>query len=116
MEFNVEYHHRMSQKVAEESIVLLKNEGNILPLKFGKKVAVIGDFAENARFQGAGSSIVNPTILDHTLDCFEQSGIVSIGYEPGFERYGKKDRKKSKRPAPSRRKRMWFCCISVWMK
>ncbi|MCM3700269.1 beta-glucosidase [Paenibacillus macerans] len=94
LEFNVEYHHRMSQKVAEESIVLLKNEGNILPLKFGKKVAVIGDFAENARFQGAGSSIVNPTILDHTLDCFEQSGIVSIGYEPGFERYGKKDRKK----------------------
>ncbi|WP_078550185.1 beta-glucosidase family protein [Litchfieldia alkalitelluris] len=94
VEFNVERHHRVSQKVAEESIVLLKNEGNILPLRFGKKVAVIGDFAKDARYQGAGSSIVNPTILDHTLDCFEESGIVSIGYEPGFERYGKKSQHK----------------------
>jgi beta-glucosidase len=94
VEFDVEIHHRVSQKVAEEAIVLLKNEGNILPLKFGKKVAVIGDFAKEARYQGTGSSIVNPTILDHTLDCFEESGIVSIGFEQGFERYGKKDEKK----------------------
>ncbi len=94
MKFDVEKHHRVTQKVAEESIVLLKNEENILPLKYDKKVAVIGDFAKEARYQGAGSSIVNPTILDHTLDCFEESGIVSIGYEPGFERYGKKSKKK----------------------
>ncbi|GFP74467.1 beta-glucosidase [Clostridium fungisolvens] len=94
IEFEVEKHHRVAQKVAEESIVLLKNEDNILPLKYGKKVAVIGDFAKNARYQGAGSSIVNPTILDHTLDCFNESGIVSIGYEVGFERYGKKSEKK----------------------
>ncbi|GKU27009.1 beta-glucosidase [Clostridium folliculivorans] len=94
IEFEVEKHHRVAQKVAEESIVLLKNEDNILPLKYGKKVAVIGDFAKNARYQGAGSSIVNPTILDHTLYCFNESGIVSIGYEPGFERYGKKSEKK----------------------
>lgn len=89
VDFDIEKHHRVAQKAAEESIVLLKNEDHILPLKFGKKVAVIGDFAKDARYQGAGSSIVNPTILDHTLNCFEQSGIVSIGYEPGFERYGK---------------------------
>lgn len=93
-DFKIEKHHRLSQKVAEESIVLLKNEGRILPLKFGKKVAVIGQFAAEARYQGAGSSIVNPTILDHTLACFEESGIIRIGYEPGFERYGKKDQKK----------------------
>ncbi len=91
---DVERHHRVAQRVAEESIVLLKNEDNILPIKPSKKAAVIGNFAKEARYQGAGSSIVNPTILDHTLDCFEQSGIVSIGYEPGFERYGKKDKKK----------------------
>ncbi|MRH41628.1 glycosyl hydrolase [Aquibacillus halophilus] len=90
-EFDVEKHHRVAQKVAEESIVLLKNEDNMLPLKFGKKVAVIGDFAKDARYQGAGSSIVNPTILDHTMDCFEESGIVSIGFEHGYERYGKKN-------------------------
>lgn len=93
-EFDVDLHHRVAQKVAEEAIVLLKNEGSILPLKYGKKVAVIGDFAKNARYQGAGSSIVNPTILDHTLYCFDESGIVSIGYEPGFERYGKKSKKR----------------------
>ncbi|WP_078577956.1 beta-glucosidase family protein [Salipaludibacillus agaradhaerens] len=91
-EVDIERHHRVAQKVAEESIVLLKNEDNLLPLKFGKKVAVIGDFASEARYQGAGSSIVNPTILDHTMACFEESGIVSIGYEQGFERYGKKNR------------------------
>jgi beta-glucosidase len=93
-EFDVEKHHRAAQKLAEESIVLLKNEGNILPIKYGKKVAIIGDFAKQARYQGAGSSIVNPTILEHTLGCFDESGIVSIGYEAGFERYGQKNTKK----------------------
>lgn len=94
IDFDTKEHHQMAQKVAEESIILLKNEGNILPLKKDAKVAVIGDFAEEARYQGAGSSIVNPTILNHTLDCLDESGIKAIGYEPGFERYGKKDKKK----------------------
>lgn len=93
VKINVEKNHRVAQKVAEESIVLLKNEDNILPIKPNKKVAVIGDFAKEARYQGAGSSIVNPTILDNTLDCFEQSGIASVGYEQGFERYGKSNKK-----------------------
>ncbi|MDF2903615.1 MAG: glycosyl hydrolase [Bacillus sp. (in: firmicutes)] len=93
-DFNREEHHRVAQKAAEESIVLLKNKDNILPLKKGKKVAIIGDFAQNARYQGAGSSIVNPTNLDHTLVCLEESEITSIGFEPGFERYGKRNQKK----------------------
>ncbi|MBP3951627.1 beta-glucosidase [Bacillus suaedae] len=93
-EFDVTEHHQVAQEVAEESIVLLKNEGNVLPLNKGIKVATIGDFAKNPRYQGAGSSIVNPTILDNTLDCIEASGIVNIGYEPGFERYGKQNKKK----------------------
>jgi beta-glucosidase len=93
-EIDNEEHHRIAQVAAEESIVLLKNEGNILPLQMGKKVAIIGDFAKDARYQGAGSSIVNPTRLVHTLDCVEESGIVSIGFEPGFERYGKKSQRK----------------------
>ncbi|MEG2935236.1 MAG: glycoside hydrolase family 3 C-terminal domain-containing protein, partial [Clostridium sp.] len=91
---DVERHHRVAQRVAEESIVLLKNDEDILPIKQNKKVAVIGNFAKEARYQGAGSSIVNPTILDHTLNCFEESGIVSIGFEEGFNRYGKNDKKK----------------------
>ncbi|AOZ92946.1 glycosyl hydrolase [Paenibacillus crassostreae] len=90
-EFDMEEHHKVAQRAAEESIVLLKNEGNILPLNKGVKVAVIGDFAKEPRYQGAGSSIVNPTKLDNVLDGFDQSGIINIGYEPGFERYGKKN-------------------------
>lgn len=89
IDFNIPQHHRVSQRVAEESIVLLKNHGGILPLSHTTKVAVIGDFARNARYQGAGSSLVNPTVLDNTMDCFDESGISSIGFERGFERYGK---------------------------
>ncbi|SER55456.1 beta-glucosidase [Gracilibacillus ureilyticus] len=95
-EFDVKEHHKVAQQVAEESIVLLKNEDNILPLKKGAKVATIGDFAKEARYQGAGSSIVNPTMLDNTLECLEQSSLNNIGFEPGFDRYGKKNSKKLK--------------------
>ena len=91
---DLQEHHQAAQQAAEESIVLLKNEDHILPLNLNKKVAVIGDFAKDARYQGAGSSIVNPTILDHTLDSLEDSGITSIGFEPGYNRYGKKSNKK----------------------
>ncbi|MGD6942772.1 glycoside hydrolase family 3 C-terminal domain-containing protein [Cytobacillus gottheilii] len=92
--FDIKEHHQVAQEVAEESIVLLKNEDHILPLKSGLKVATIGQFAEEARYQGAGSSIVNPTILENTLEVLTDSQINNIGYEPGFERYGKKNAKK----------------------
>lgn len=58
--FDVEAHHNLARKAAEESIVLLKNEDQILPLKSGTKVAVIGDFAKVPRYQGAGSAIEMP--------------------------------------------------------
>lgn len=93
-DFDIQKHHQMAQQAAEESVVLLKNEGNILPLNQDKKVAVIGDFAREARYQGAGSSIVNPTVLENTLDSIEASGLNNIGFESGFNRYGKKDKKK----------------------
>jgi beta-glucosidase len=88
--FNLELHHEIAQKAAEESIVLLKNEEQILPLKKGKSVAFIGDFAKELRFQGAGSSGVNPTRLDAILDHVKEYDINMIGYEQGFHRYGKK--------------------------
>ncbi|MEZ4884139.1 MAG: glycoside hydrolase family 3 C-terminal domain-containing protein [Chitinophagales bacterium] len=64
--FNAEEHHTLAQKAAAESIVLLKNEDNILPIssKRFKSFAVIGDFAEYPRYQGNGSSRVNPTKVD----------------------------------------------------
>lgn len=84
--FDKDAHHALAKQCADESVVLLKN-GGVLPLAQGAKVAVIGDFAENPRYQGAGSSIVNPTYLDNMLSKLD--GINSIGYEKGFDRYGK---------------------------
>lgn len=89
--FDIEAHHKMAAKAAGESIVLLKNEGNILPLKQGTKVAVIGEFAQKARYQGAGSSVVNPTKLDHTMDVIGNFDLNVAGFEPGYPRSGKGD-------------------------
>lgn len=89
--FDVEKHHAMVAKASEQSIVLLKNEGNILPLKKGTKVAVIGEFAQKARYQGAGSSVVNPTKLDHTMDVIKNFDLDVAGFEPGYPRSGKGD-------------------------
>ena len=86
----VEQHHKMAEKAAVESVVLLKNEDDILPLQPHTKVAVIGDFAHLPRYQGAGSSIVNPTKVDPALDAIASSALEMIGYEQGFLRNGKK--------------------------
>ena len=60
---NEEAHHSLAKKIAEESAVLLKNKGGILPLKKTEKVALCGAMAETVRYQGAGSSHINPTKL-----------------------------------------------------
>lgn len=90
--FNVEDHHLAAQKFAEESAVLLKNDG-VLPLKKDKKIAFIGDFLFQPRYQGAGSSIVNPTKLDKTSDLIYTCGLEVVGACRGFNRYGKKSNK-----------------------
>lgn len=92
-EFDEEKHRRIAQNAAENSIVLLKNRDNILPLASGAKVAVIGDFARISRYQGAGSSVVNPTKLDNALDVIGTCGLNYTGYESGFKRYGKKSKR-----------------------
>ncbi|MGV8024976.1 MAG: glycoside hydrolase family 3 C-terminal domain-containing protein [Anaerolineaceae bacterium] len=61
-------HHTLTRKAAAECMVLLKNEENILPLDAEQKIAVIGDFAKKPRYQGYGSSVINPTYLDCALD------------------------------------------------
>ena len=71
--------------------MLLKNEGSLLPLAAGAKVAVIGDFAKNPRYQGAGSSMVNSTQVDVLLDKLIDSELNVIGYQQGFDRHGKPD-------------------------
>ena len=83
--FDVEAHHSIARKVAEGSMVLLKNEGGILPLKSGAKVAVIGELAKAPRFQGAGSSVINPTKLDNAYDELVKLG-VDVTYAQGYEK------------------------------
>ena len=86
--FDKEYDHNISKKVAEESMVLLKNDG-ILPLpEKGKKIAFIGAFAKTPRFQGGGSSNVNPYKVISALDAAKS--ITEISYAQGFELTGEK--------------------------
>ena len=83
--FDKDAHHAIARKCAESSIVLLDNDG-ILPLKKETKTAVIGDFAETPRYQGAGSSQVNPTKLDSLKDALTSAGLNITGYAKGFSR------------------------------
>ena len=94
--FDAAAHHALARRAAAESIVLLKNEDGILPLKAGEKLAVIGDFAQTPRYQGAGSSAVNALQVDALLDCIkaDDSGIAFVGYASGFDRQGAADPKK----------------------
>ncbi len=87
-------HHRLARRASAESIVLLKNETNLLPLdrKAMDSVAVIGGFAREPRFQGAGSSEVVPTRVDSVMDQLEQvAGTASLVYAPGYGPDGGED-------------------------
>ncbi|MDY8023265.1 glycoside hydrolase family 3 C-terminal domain-containing protein [Paenibacillus polymyxa] len=66
--YDPEKHHELARKAARESMVLLKNEDHMLPLKPGTTLAVIGGFAKQARYQGAGSSFIQTTKLDVIYD------------------------------------------------
>ncbi|RAO32624.1 Beta-glucosidase [Micromonospora noduli] len=76
-EFDLAAHHALAREVAAECAVLLKNNGGLLPLQPSDDdiVAVIGEFARNPRFQGAGSSHVNPTRVDIPLDELRAAGL-----------------------------------------
>ena len=87
--FDADAHHALARRAAGESVVLLKNDDALLPLAEGTRVAVIGDFAETPRYQGAGSSAVNSIKVDTFLDCLNDSGLHSVGFAPGFDRQGK---------------------------
>lgn len=90
-EFDKEAHHALARRAAGESAVLLKNEENILPLKPGTRVALIGDFAFEPRYQGAGSSMVNATALDKMSELISGSGLVLAGSSKGYIRTGEED-------------------------
>ena len=80
--FDKDKDHEMARKVAEETIVLLKNEG-VLPLSDQQKVAFIGKYAKKPRYQGGGSSHINSHKITSALDAAE--GMKNITYAQGFD-------------------------------
>ncbi|WP_336706049.1 glycoside hydrolase family 3 C-terminal domain-containing protein [Oerskovia sp. USHLN155] len=82
---DVDAHHALAREVAGRSIVLLKNDGGLLPLQGQRSVALIGAFVDQPRYQGAGSSMINPTRIDsvaHEIEGKAGEGVVSRA--PGF--------------------------------
>jgi beta-glucosidase len=82
--FDVDAHHALAHKIASEGMVLLKNNG-ILPLKGQQHVAVIGHAAEQAHFQGGGSSHINPTkVAVPFKELKAQAGDAELTYAEGY--------------------------------
>jgi beta-glucosidase len=86
--FDAEGHHALAREAAAECAVLLKNDGGLLPLRpsAGETIAVVGEFARTPRYQGAGSSQVNPTRVDNALDELRAAvpDGVEVAFAPGF--------------------------------
>ncbi|MFI5852677.1 glycoside hydrolase family 3 C-terminal domain-containing protein [Streptomyces parvulus] len=87
--FDADAHHELAREAALAGAVLLKNDDGILPLDpaGGGRIAVIGEFARTPRFQGAGSSQVNPTRVGTALDALRTAvdGRREVVFAPGFE-------------------------------
>jgi beta-glucosidase len=83
---DMDEHHALARRVASESIVLLKNESYVLPLDIGQinRVALIGLFAKEPRYQGAGSSQVTPPRIDNAYEAFSKVGGVQLDFVPGY--------------------------------
>jgi len=88
--YDAEAHHQLAKKIAVNSAVLLKNEGGILPIPKGKKVALIGALAKEPRYQGTGSSHITPTKISSVLDGFNALGL-DYTYYPGYPLKGRGD-------------------------
>ncbi|UCG01350.1 MAG: glycoside hydrolase family 3 C-terminal domain-containing protein [Candidatus Heimdallarchaeota archaeon] len=90
IEFDKEKHHEFARKVAAEGIILLKNEDNVLPIKDASSIAIIGKMAKEPRFQGGGSSLINPTKVDNPFQEIKKLGGESIlvRYADGYAKEG----------------------------
>ena len=86
---DMQAHHTLARRVAAEGAVLLKNDGDILPLQKTTRIALIGRFAKTPRYQGAGSSLMNPTRLDNLHDeILKLIGVDNLPYAPGYTEKG----------------------------
>ena len=84
VDYDKEEHHNIARKIAENSIVLLKNEDKILPAKKESKIAVIGEFAQKPRYQGNGSSLINAYKIDTAEEYFKENNI-EFNYAKGYD-------------------------------
>jgi len=79
----VDEHDALARRAAAEGTVLLSNDG-VLPLAGDRSIALIGAFAAQPRYQGSGSSLVNPTRITTALDEFRRRG-TKVAYAPGYD-------------------------------
>ncbi len=88
--YDAQAHHQLAKKIAAQSAVLLKNEDNTLPIPRGKRIALIGALAQEPRYQGAGSSHINPTQLSNAMDGFKSLNMDYV-YFDGYPLKGQVD-------------------------
>lgn len=81
--FDYNAHHELARSAVWDSAVLLKNDNNILPIKGNKKLAVIGQMAKMPRYQGSGSSLINPLRIDNAYDTLKSNNI-DFEYADGY--------------------------------
>lgn len=81
---DLDEHHRIARETAGESIVLLKNENETLPLAADAKIALIGTFAQKPRYQGGGSSHINPARMDTLIEQLV-SRFSNVQYANGYK-------------------------------
>lgn len=81
--YDAEAHHKLAREIAGQCMVLMKNDGDILPLSKKAKLTVIGEMAKKPRYQGAGSSLINPIQLDSAFETLVKMG-VEFQYAPGY--------------------------------
>ncbi|WP_433794425.1 glycoside hydrolase family 3 C-terminal domain-containing protein [Actinoplanes sp. CA-252034] len=90
--YDADAHHALAREIAGRAIVLLKNDGGLLPLTPGEKtVAVLGEFARTPRYQGGGSSQITPTKLDDALTEITASTTAAVTFAPGYTVKGEAD-------------------------
>jgi beta-glucosidase len=82
--YDIHQHHQLARKIAANSIVLLKNDTHLLPLEKDASVLVIGELANQARYQGSGSSKINPRHVDSLLDGLDDAGVM-YQYQRGYD-------------------------------
>lgn len=91
---DIKAHHELAEVISSQCAVLLKNQDSLLPLPAKSKLAIIGEMSKSPRYQGSGSSKINPRFLDIPYDSLEAAGF-SLTYSPGYT-LGKDEKDTSK--------------------